>query len=101
MEKLLISSMATKVEEALGILHAKNIVFADLRHPNIMINKDERVLLIDFDWCRMHEEDTYTVSLNDFRDPANSINWHPDVKRGGRMAKEHDTFRLESMRPQS
>ena len=32
-----------QVEEALAILHAKNIVFADLCHPNIMINKDERV----------------------------------------------------------
>lgn len=67
-----------QVEEALGILHATNIVFGDLRHPNIMINKDERVLFIDFDWCGMHEEDTYPVSLNDFRDPANIIiNWHP------------------------
>ena len=43
----------------------------------------ERVLLIDFDWCGMHGEDTYPVSLNDLHDPANSINWHPDIRRGG------------------
>jgi serine/threonine protein kinase len=90
-----------QVEEAISILHAKNIVFADLRHPNIMITKDERVLLIDFDWCGVHEEDTYPVSLNDARNTTNSINWHPDVKRGGRMAKEHDTFRLARIKPQS
>jgi len=88
-----------QVEEALGILHAKKIVFADLRHPNIMITNDERVLLIDFDWCGMHEEDTYPVSLNDARNTTDSINWHPDVKRGSRMAKEHDIFRLERMKP--
>ncbi|KAH9000159.1 hypothetical protein EDB92DRAFT_1939906 [Lactarius akahatsu] len=90
-----------QVEEALGILHGRNIVFNDLRYPNIMITKDQRVLLIDFDWCGEHEKVTYSVSLNDARNTPNSINWHPDVKRGGKMAKEHDTFMLNRMRPQS
>jgi len=88
-----------QVEEALGTLHANNMVFGDLRNPNIMITKDERVLLIDFDWCGVHEEHTYPVSLNDAPNMFNSINWHPDVKRGGRMMKEHDTFMLERMKP--
>ncbi len=61
----------------------------------------ERVLLIDFDWCGVHEEHTYPVSLNDARDMTNSINWHPDVKRGGRMMKEHDSFMLKRMKLQS
>lgn len=86
-----------QIEEALGILHAKNIVFADLHHPNIMITKDGCVLLVDFNWCGVHEEDT----LNDARNITNRINWHPDVKRGGGMAKEHDIFRLKSMNPRS
>ena len=90
-----------QVEEAVGTLHASNMVFGDLRYPNIMITKDERVLLIDFDWCGVHEEHTYPVSLNDARDMTNSINWHPDVKRGGRMMKEHDSFMLKRMKLQS
>ncbi|KAI9439820.1 hypothetical protein H4582DRAFT_2075187 [Lactarius indigo] len=90
-----------QVEKALGILHDGNIVFGDLRYPNIIITKDERVLLLDFDWCGEHEKDTYPVSLNDNHDPLNNINWHPDVKRGGKMAKVHDTFMLDGMRPQS
>lgn len=48
-----------QVEEALQVLHAENMVFAGLRPPNIMITKDEqRVQLIDFDWCGVHKEDT-------------------------------------------
>ncbi|KAI9445410.1 hypothetical protein H4582DRAFT_920489 [Lactarius indigo] len=77
--------ISDRIEEALGILHANNIVFGDLRHSNIMITRGERVLLIDFDWCGVHEEQTYPVSLNDARNTTNSIGWHPGVNRGGRM----------------
>lgn len=89
-----------QVEKALQILlHKRNIVFGDLRLPNITITKDnDRARLIDFDWCGVHEEDTYPVLLNDARNTTNSIDWHP---RGGRMMKEHDTYRFESMKPQS
>src|SRR6266702_62076 len=90
-----------QVKKALGTLHERNIVFGDLRYSNIMVTADERVQFIDFDWCGEHEKDTYPVSLNDARDTTNSINWHSDVKRGGKMAKEHDIFMLNSMRPRS
>ncbi|KAI9456037.1 hypothetical protein BJY52DRAFT_1384109 [Lactarius psammicola] len=86
-----------QVEKALRTLHARNFVFGDFRYPNIMITKDDRVRFIDFDWCGVHEEDTYPLSLND----APDINWHSDVKRGGKMSKLHDTYMLERMRPQS
>ena len=81
-----------EVEKAVGILHTKNIVFGDLRQPNIMI-ADGRVMLIDFDWCGVHGEGMYPVSLNDSGD----IDWHPEVKRGGVMMKEHDSYRLRMM----
>ncbi|KAH9066534.1 hypothetical protein EDB87DRAFT_1553341, partial [Lactarius vividus] len=90
-----------QVEGALGILHGRNIVFGDLRYPNIMITDDQRVRLIDFDWCGEHEKDTYPGSLNDNHDTTNSIGWHPGVERGGKMAKEHDIFMLNKMRPRS
>ncbi|KAH9022487.1 hypothetical protein EDB85DRAFT_1818644, partial [Lactarius pseudohatsudake] len=87
-----------QVEEALGILHGRNIVFGDLHYPNIMITKDRCVLLIDFDWCGEHEKDTYPGSLNVDHN-TNSIDWHPGVERGGKMVKEHDTFMLKKMKP--
>ncbi|KAH9167868.1 hypothetical protein EDB89DRAFT_1649475 [Lactarius sanguifluus] len=59
--------------------------------PNIMITEDQHIFLVDFNWCRGHEKDTYPVLLNDNRHTPNSIDWHPDVKRRGRMAKEHET----------
>ncbi|KAH9159154.1 hypothetical protein EDB89DRAFT_1866142, partial [Lactarius sanguifluus] len=90
-----------QVEEGLEILHTNNIVFGDLRPLNIMITEDEHVLLINFDWCGTHEEQTYPVSLNDARDMTNRINWHPEVERGGIMKKEHDTFMLRGMKPRS
>src|SRR6266702_3955106 len=90
-----------QVEEALGILHEGNIVFGDLRCPNIMVIEDKSVQFIDFDWCGEHEKDTYQFSLNDARNAPNSINWQSDVKRGGKMVKGHDIFMLDSMRPQS
>ncbi|KAH9054714.1 hypothetical protein EDB87DRAFT_1426930 [Lactarius vividus] len=93
-------SISDQMKTALEILHESNFVFGDLRHPNIMITKGDRVRLIDFDWCGVHGEDTYPVSLNDGRDTANGIDWHPDVKRGGEMMKEHDSFMLETMTPQ-
>jgi serine/threonine protein kinase len=84
-----------QVQEAVEILHAENIVFADLRKPNIMVTVDERVMLIDFDWCGVHGEDSYPVTLNDDKE---SIDWHPDVERGGRMLKEHDIYMLNGMK---
>ncbi|KAI9461314.1 hypothetical protein BJY52DRAFT_1117319 [Lactarius psammicola] len=89
-----------QVEAAVGVLHEGNMVFGDLRYPNIMV-EDGRAMFIDFDWCGEHEKDTYPVSLNDVRDTSNSINWHHKVERGGKMAKDHDVFMLNGMRPRS
>jgi serine/threonine protein kinase len=90
-----------QVRNAVETLHTENIVFADLRPPNIMVTGDERVMLIDFDWCGVHQKGTYPISLNDVQESDISIDWHPDVKRGGRMMKEHDIYRLNTMKPQS
>lgn len=89
----------SKVQEATTVLHAENIVFGDLRPPNIMVTEDERVMLIDFDGCGVHAEGTYPFSLNDAQKSSGSIDWHPDFTRGGKMLKEHDIYRLNSMKP--
>ena len=38
------------VLDALELLHSHDLVFEDLRAPNILI-KGETAVLIDFDWC--------------------------------------------------
>jgi serine/threonine protein kinase len=83
-----------QVQKAIDILHNNNLVFADLRPPNIMVTHNEQAMLVDFDWCGVHGEDTYPVTLND---DSGSINWHPGVRRGGTMYMEHDLFRLQCM----
>ena len=37
------------VRRAIALLHAENLVFGDLRTPNVLI--DDGVKLIDYDWC--------------------------------------------------
>ena len=83
-----------QIEAALQKLHDENIVFGDLRLPNLMV-RNERVLFIDFDWCGEHDMDKYPISLNE--DP--DIKWHPDVRPGSTMRTNHDIHMLNHMRP--
>jgi serine/threonine protein kinase len=77
---------------AIKILHERDIVFGDLRRPNIMVLKAS-AKLVDFDWCGKDGEAKYPVNLNDLGD----ISWHPDVQRGSTMRKEHDLFMLRTL----
>ncbi|KAF9512706.1 hypothetical protein BS47DRAFT_1043884 [Hydnum rufescens UP504] len=83
------------VEEAMNILHAKSIVFGDLRPPNIIITNEGKPMLIDFDWCGEDNSARYPPDLNDTAD----IRWHSGVARNGLMSIEHDKFMLDAMRP--
>ena len=47
-----LSSVAGPLRNAVKTLHDKGFVFGDLREPNILVVKEGKVLLIDFDWCR-------------------------------------------------
>jgi hypothetical protein len=87
-----------QVEKAVLTLHGEDIVFGDLRLPNIVVKDEGKVMLIDFDWCGRHGVGTYPVSLNDDPDKDKGIDWHPDVKRGGKMMKAHDIYRLNCLK---
>jgi tRNA A-37 threonylcarbamoyl transferase component Bud32 len=82
-----------RVKEAIGILHAKSIVFGDLRLPNIIITDKQKPMLIDFDWRGMDATDRYPPSLNDLH----SIEWHPEVARNGVMFMGYDIYMLNAM----
>jgi len=62
------SAVCRDVEKALTWLHAKDIVFGDLRGPNILYDRSEDcAILIDFDWAGK-KHDRYSASLDVFID---------------------------------
>jgi hypothetical protein len=95
------------IEEAVELLHGENLVFGDLRLPNILVlDKEDScsaplnerwAMLVDFDWCSLDGEGTYPVTLND----SDDMQWHEEVQRGGIMRKSHDLYLLERLRIQA
>ncbi|KAF9559395.1 hypothetical protein CPC08DRAFT_525976 [Agrocybe pediades] len=84
-----------KVEEAVSILHQRDIVFADLRDNNIIISgegDDKCVMLIDFDWAGTHDVDRYPATLN----PASV--WANGVEAYGMLKKEHDLWQIKRLK---
>ena len=80
------------LRRAVQLLHEDDLVFGDLREPNILVcgnGSDASVMLVDFDWCGKEGEARYPCSINLDR---KAINWHRDVCRGGFMKKEHDRW---------
>jgi serine/threonine protein kinase len=48
-----------ELQEVLTQFHGENLVHGDLRDTNIIVDKDERVLLVDFDWGGKDGETVY------------------------------------------
>ena len=77
------------VESGLEKLHRVNLVFGDLRRPNVLIvESEERLkgLLIDFDWVGLEDETWYPPLLND----SGEILWADGVRPHVPMKKSHD-----------
>ncbi|KAF8749317.1 hypothetical protein RHS01_10150 [Rhizoctonia solani] len=85
-------SVRSSIKEAIRILHNHNIVFGDLRRPNVLAYKDEhgsyQGMLVDFDWCGTHGQSRYPETIN--RD----VGWAKGVGGGQLMMKEHDEVML-------
>ncbi|KAF8599125.1 hypothetical protein BDV93DRAFT_609465, partial [Ceratobasidium sp. AG-I] len=85
------------VTDALAILHEHNLVFGDLRSPNVIVTESPRSperkgMLVDFDWCGTHEEVTYPFGMNQV-----DIRWPAGAEKGAVIRKEHDLAMLERM----
>jgi hypothetical protein len=78
-----------KVKKAVTLLRSKNLVFGDLRLPNIL-PKGGRVMIIDFNWCGGAGDARYPAELNLDRE----LGWPSGVRPGLIMQKEHDLFML-------
>ena len=90
---LLTVKQYNRVEKAIKILHEKDMVFGDLRLPNILVGGDS-AMLIDFDWCGKAGQDHYPPEMNH----DESIGWHPDVGPGCRMYPDHDIHMLKKLK---
>ncbi|KAH9930695.1 uncharacterized protein B0H18DRAFT_1116814 [Fomitopsis serialis] len=88
-----LSSVAESLRNAVKTLHDKGFVFGDLREPNILVTKEGKVQLIDFDWCGRVEEARYPYDIAMTGDHG----WHADVQPGGLIAKEHDAHMFERL----
>lgn len=82
------------IGEAIQVLHADNLVFGDLRPPNVILYKDttytKGVVLIDFEWCGEEGKVFYPPDLNE-----ETIRWHEGVCPGGKILREHDSYMVE------
>ena len=83
------------ISKAIQTLHCKNIVFGDLRKPNIMVmNSDKGChgMLIDFDWAGEHGKDHYTSKMNP------DIGWPTGAEGNAIMDKAHDLYWLDKLK---
>ncbi|KAF4622181.1 hypothetical protein D9613_009643 [Agrocybe pediades] len=87
-----------KITDAVNILHAKDIVFGDLREQNILYNASSgRLVLVDFDWAGEHGKGKYPPHINMAHVGPRRI-WARGVMPYGVMEKEHDLWQIRRMK---
>jgi serine/threonine protein kinase len=80
-----------EVQRALDLLHARRLVFGDLRPPNVMITKAMEVKLIDFDWAGEHGQAKYPCLLSP------NVHWPAGVKALDVIEYAHDKEMLDRL----
>jgi tRNA A-37 threonylcarbamoyl transferase component Bud32 len=84
--------VSERVRDAVLLLHENNIVFGDLRDPNILYDvSNDRVVLVDFDWAGKDGESRYPATLN------HGNVWAEDVSAYSIMKKDHDIWQLNRL----
>ena len=82
-----------QVEAALHLLHENDIVFGDLRDPNILyVKSKDCVALVDFDRPGKHGEDRYPATFNTENRMADRVNKYIV------MLKDDDLSQLERLK---
>ena len=81
----------SKVRHAIEVLHNRNLVFGDLRSPNVMITKTNQVKLIDFNWAGEEGQARYPSLI------SSDIRWVAGVEALGVIKMEHDKEMLDRL----
>lgn len=89
--RLLDAEELGQLDEIIKTLHTKGYVFGDLRRVNILVTKEKKVQLIDFDWAGKEGDVRYPMCLS----PC--ISWAPGVHEYELIRKEHDLFMLNKL----
>ncbi|KAK0203313.1 hypothetical protein DFS33DRAFT_1474383 [Desarmillaria ectypa] len=84
-------SFVTSVRDAIRKMHDHGFVFGDLRHQNIMVTRDDKVKLIDFDWAGKDGEAEYPMRL------SKKVEWAPGVGAMEKVYKAHDIFMIDKL----
>ena len=93
------SHVRDRIQAAIVILHGADLVFGDLRRPNVLLRSKDKGIqgmgatLVDFDWAGEVGQVHYPLLLNQSGD----IDWAPGVVAGGLIKKEHDNAMLALM----
>ncbi|KAG8731859.1 hypothetical protein FRC11_001924 [Ceratobasidium sp. 423] len=85
------------VKKALDLLHANNLVFGDLRPPNVLVVPASKGTfhgqLVDFEWCGIEGKARYPVGMNE----SKRIRWPAGVEKGSLLSQEHDIDMFEKL----
>ena len=81
------------LEDAVRTLHENGYVHGDLHPPNILV-VGKSVCILDFDLSGKEGTVRYPKSFN----VTKSGRWHPDVKNGSLITKEHDLHLLKQIK---
>ena len=101
--ELLLYNIYKDIQDAVTLLHSKNLVFCDLRTPNIMVvpsgsgsDARRRGMLIDFDWVG-----TYGIGRSPASLDKGLLDWESsDIHRYGIMDKDHGLVMLNKSKDQ-
>ena len=87
------SDTQAQIERALKVLHDRQLIFGDLRAPNVMISGN-KVYLIDFDWAGKVNEAYYPLHL------SRNVTWPGDPRELELepILVEHDLFMFKQLR---
>jgi RIO-like serine/threonine protein kinase len=86
-----IQILRLEVLRAIEILHLSELVFGDLRSPNVMITKANEVKLIDFNRAGEEGQARYPSLI------SSDIKWAAGVKALGVIKKDHDMEMLDRL----
>jgi serine/threonine protein kinase len=91
MDKHATVKVKQEIIRALDLLHGNGLVFGDLRPPNVMVTKDGKGMLIDFDWAGVAGQVLYPHRLS----PA--VTWPEGVESLDPIETSHDWDMLEKL----
>jgi serine/threonine protein kinase len=81
----------SEVLRAIELLHLGGLVFGDLRPPNVIITKANKVKLIDFNWAGEEGQAKYPSLI------SSDIKWAAGVESLGVIKKDHDMEMLNQL----